>query len=191
MFHARWWDYSSKPMNLNGRVWIGNLILFGVASVVIVKWIDPTLFGVMTTWPEQLMVVLAVLIVFLLLTDCAISHVLMNIVKKEIDKRDEDNTEEISRKIHELLKNRGLLIRRINKAYPDLQARPKRLMLQLKERKAAFKQAKKETKIELQSRKKSAHDKQKETIERAKRKQTEARKKLRDIQNRLTIKRDD
>ena len=24
-FHARWWDYSQKPMNLHGRVWIGNL----------------------------------------------------------------------------------------------------------------------------------------------------------------------
>lgn len=27
-FHARWWDYSQKPMNLHGRIWIGNLILF-------------------------------------------------------------------------------------------------------------------------------------------------------------------
>ena len=32
-FHARWWDYSRKPMNLNGRVWIGNLMLFGLASM--------------------------------------------------------------------------------------------------------------------------------------------------------------
>lgn len=36
-FHARWWDYSGKPMNLNGRIWIGNLVLFGLASVIIVK----------------------------------------------------------------------------------------------------------------------------------------------------------
>ena len=31
-FHARWWDYSRKPMNLNGRVWIGNLMLFGTSG---------------------------------------------------------------------------------------------------------------------------------------------------------------
>ena len=29
MFHARWWDYSQKPMNLHGRIWMGNLLLFG------------------------------------------------------------------------------------------------------------------------------------------------------------------
>ena len=34
-FHARWWDYSQKPMNLHGRVWIGNLILFGLGGVLI------------------------------------------------------------------------------------------------------------------------------------------------------------
>ena len=37
LFHARWWDYSQKPMNLNGRVWIGNLLLFGIASVAVVR----------------------------------------------------------------------------------------------------------------------------------------------------------
>ena len=44
LFHARWWDYSRKPMNLNGRVWIGNLILFGIASVAVVRIIDPVYF---------------------------------------------------------------------------------------------------------------------------------------------------
>ncbi len=34
-FHARWWDYSQKPMNLNGRVWIGNLVLFGISHFVL------------------------------------------------------------------------------------------------------------------------------------------------------------
>ena len=38
-YHARWWDYSTKPLNIHGRVWIGNLILFGIASVVIMAGI--------------------------------------------------------------------------------------------------------------------------------------------------------
>lgn len=43
-FHARWWDYSNKPMNLHGRIWVGNLLLFGIASVLIVCLIDPLFF---------------------------------------------------------------------------------------------------------------------------------------------------
>ena len=46
-FHARWWDYSSKPMNLHGRVWIGNLVLFGLGGVVIVDLINPLLLGIL------------------------------------------------------------------------------------------------------------------------------------------------
>ena len=40
-FHARWWDYSQKPMNLHGRVWIGNLILFGLGGILIVNLVNP------------------------------------------------------------------------------------------------------------------------------------------------------
>ncbi len=43
-FHARWWDYSQKPMNLHGRVWIGNLILFGLGGILIVELFNPLLF---------------------------------------------------------------------------------------------------------------------------------------------------
>ena len=43
-FHARWWDYSKKPMNLHGRVWIGNLVLFGLAGVGIMHLFNPAIY---------------------------------------------------------------------------------------------------------------------------------------------------
>ncbi len=42
-FHARWWDYSQKPMNLHGRVWIGNLILFGMGGIAILHLLNPVI----------------------------------------------------------------------------------------------------------------------------------------------------
>ena len=42
-YHARWWDYSQKPMNLHGRIWIGNLALFGLGGVLIVNGVNPVL----------------------------------------------------------------------------------------------------------------------------------------------------
>ena len=82
MFHARWWDYSSKPMNLNGRIWIGNLILFGFASVIIVKWIAPHYFDFIETWNPFLLGVFAWAILACMLFDYTISHFLMNIVRR-------------------------------------------------------------------------------------------------------------
>lgn len=152
MFHARWWDYSNKPMNLQGRIWIGNLILFGLASLVIVKGIAPHYFHFIDTIDPDIRAILSWIIVILMLSDSIVSHILMNIVKKEIDRTQGDNTEEISRRVHELLKNRTLLQRRIYQAYPDFKALPNTLKQRYKEIKKEYKTARKEFKTVLHQR---------------------------------------
>ena len=141
LFHARWWDYSQKPMNLNGRVWIGNLILFGIASVAVVRIIDPVYFPLIEKLPSVWLYALTACIVIVMLADLVTSHVLMNIVRREIDAQDGDNTEEISHRVHELLKDRSLLLRRIHEAYPELQARPHAMMERLHDAQKEFKAA--------------------------------------------------
>ena len=141
MFHARWWDYSRKPMNLNGRVWIGNLILFGIASVAVVRIIDPVYFRLIEKLPSVWLYALAACIVIVMLADLVTSHALMNIVRREIDAQEGDNTEEISHRVHELLKDRSLLLRRIHEAYPELQARPHAMMERLHDAQKEFKAA--------------------------------------------------
>ncbi len=138
-FHARWWDYSRKPMNLNGRIWIGNLMLFGLASMVIVLWIDPVYFGLIEKCPPFWLHFAAIAIAVLLVSDLAVSYVLMGVVRREIDAQEGDSTEEISQKVHELLRDRNLFIRRIHQAYPELQARPKAMVQRLQAARREFK----------------------------------------------------
>lgn len=45
LFHARWWDYSQKRFNINGRVCASNLLAFGVMGVFVVKVLKPFAFG--------------------------------------------------------------------------------------------------------------------------------------------------
>lgn len=152
MFHARWWDYSTKPMNLNGRIWIGNLILFGIASVVIVRFIAPHYFAFINKIDPSILTILAWTILVVMSADYVLSHVLMNIVKKEIDNTSGDNTEEISLRMHELLKNRSLLQRRIYQAYPDFKAIPQDLKERYNQAKKEYKKARKEFKAVLAQR---------------------------------------
>lgn len=144
MFHARWWDYSNKPMNLHGRIWIGNLILFGIASVIIVKFIDPYYFNYIETVNPFAVSIIAWMIIILMVGDYILSHILMNIVKKEIDNSTGDNTEEISRQIHELLRNRSALQRRILQAYPDFRVLPHNFVEKYKQAKKDYQKARKE-----------------------------------------------
>lgn len=35
IYHARWWDYSRKKFNINGRICLSNLIAFGILGMFI------------------------------------------------------------------------------------------------------------------------------------------------------------
>ena len=163
LFHARWWDYSKKPMNLNGRIWMGNIILFGIGSVIIIKFVNPLILGWIDTWSERMIILSALLIVMILISDNIVSATMMSVVKREIDASVEDNTEEISLKIRELLMDKNILVRRINTAYPGMKVRPLHLTKQLKKAKQDLKKASKVMKEELRL----AADLQKEKVHNA------------------------
>ncbi|HOO25500.1 MAG TPA: hypothetical protein PKW24_02685, partial [Clostridiales bacterium] len=41
LFHARWWDYSEKPFNIQGRICLQHSIYWGVASIVFMYLVHP------------------------------------------------------------------------------------------------------------------------------------------------------
>ena len=132
LFHARWWDYSQKPMNLHGRIWIGNLVLFGIGGVAIVKLIDPVLMKWIHAIPQWILYTLSGAIVMLMIWDNIVSHIAFNLVKKEIDGVEADNSEEVSTKVRQLLREDPVLLRRIGEAYPNLEINSKKFAEKLK-----------------------------------------------------------
>lgn len=45
LFHSRWWDYSDKRFNINGRVCLEGAVVFGAFSALLVKVIHPLISG--------------------------------------------------------------------------------------------------------------------------------------------------
>ena len=45
-FNARWWDYSTIPLNIQGRICVPVSIAFGLAGVAIVKYLIPAIEGI-------------------------------------------------------------------------------------------------------------------------------------------------
>ena len=73
IFHAIWWDYSKKFLNINGRICLSASIGFGVAAIIIVKWLIPWVEGIVAYFPDALMVSLSLLFIFLLGIDFALT----------------------------------------------------------------------------------------------------------------------
>lgn len=55
IFNMRWWDYSERKFNLNGRVCLRNSILFGLLSLALVEFIHPNIQNIVVSYsPKQL-----------------------------------------------------------------------------------------------------------------------------------------
>lgn len=118
--HARWWDYHSKPMNLNGRIWIGGLALFGLAGVAITHFINPFLGGIFETIPLNIREILAGILIVLFIIDYILMHFMLRLIKIGVESSKSDNTEEIKKEVYFLLSNRSILYKRFANAYPDV-----------------------------------------------------------------------
>jgi len=126
-FHARWWDYSQKPMNLNGRVWIGNLILFGLAGVAVDNLANPLLLKLFARISLRARTIIACILLVLIAADYVVTHFVLKLVKTGVETSEADNTEQISKEVRLLLSDRNYFYKRFADAYPDVIYRTERI----------------------------------------------------------------
>lgn len=62
IFNGRWWDYSNKKYNLNGRVCLFNLLIFSIGSFIMIRKFIPLLDSVL--FVENSFSVIGVFILF-------------------------------------------------------------------------------------------------------------------------------
>ena len=130
-FHARWWDYSQKPMNLHGRVWIGNLILFGLGGMAIIKMLNPRLLALPSLMDPLFFTSLLMAVSLLFVADVVMSAFIMSLLKRGVEESRSDKSEEIAAEVHYLLENRSVFHKRILDAYPELTFRTERVKARL------------------------------------------------------------
>ena len=150
-FHARWWDYSRKPMNLHGRVWIWNLILFGLGGVAILHLLNPLierLFALLSTPTKE---ILAAALVAVFAADYVMTHFVLRLVKRGVESSQADSTEEISTEVRRLLTNRSYFYRRFADAYPEVIYRTDRVKQRLAALKAESERIRREAEQRIES----------------------------------------
>lgn len=122
IFRARWWDYSQRSFNINGRVCLQNLVLFGVASVIIVYIANPFIIEQIEKIPNFLQMVIIVIIVTMHVVDNIVSYsIILNL--KQVSNEIKDNTIEISEKVRNIIHNKSRFHRRLVEAFPDIKER--------------------------------------------------------------------
>ena len=122
IFKARWWDYSSKKFNINGRICLDNLILFGFASCFIVYIVNPFLINKINMIPSNIQTIIICILLAIHLIDNIISYkIILNL--KQVSNEIKDNTIEISEKVRNIIHNKSIFHRRLVNAFPNIKER--------------------------------------------------------------------
>ena len=119
-YHARWWDYSGKKYNLNGRICLETAIPFGILGMLIMYVINPLLYDCYLKIPEIVLHILTGIIFVGYIVDNLISSHIVKSVRVEGSKLEKDNTEEITERVKQILREKSLLHRRLINAYPNM-----------------------------------------------------------------------
>ncbi len=88
-FHARWWDYSNVPLNINGRTSVPTSIAFGVASILVMEFVIPFADGVVSAIPEVFHNIIALLLVAVISVDATLTVTELTDFHEQVNSIDE------------------------------------------------------------------------------------------------------
>lgn len=120
IFKARWWDYSDRPFNINGRVWLGSSVFFGIGGLCVIKFFNPFLFNVINNINDSFLNIISIILFIILIIDFCISCNIIKKLKLSVYSMKKDYTEEISKKVKLVLIEKSHSFRRLLKAFPDV-----------------------------------------------------------------------
>lgn len=117
LFKARWWDYSRFKFNINGRICLETMIPFGLLGVLVVYYINPFLLKIINT-----NTILFTITAIIFIADVSASFGIITSLKSTINDITKDSTEEITKKVREIIKQRSYFHQRLIKAFPNFKS---------------------------------------------------------------------
>ena len=127
LFHARWWDYSNKPFNLNGRIYLNGFLAFGATASLLVDRLDPKLREKINALPPALVDMAAAAALIGFGTDSAITILGVMGFSRQLEQLAailESGLEQLpaAERIHAAYERMNTQQRRILSAFPRLRA---------------------------------------------------------------------
>ncbi len=119
LFHTRWWDYSHKKYNLNGRICLRNLLFFGIIGCLGVYFMNPFISGVLDSVDIETLKSISVIVMVVLIIDFVMSVKLISKLSSYLTDAKKDSSEELSGMIRNDLIDKSKFFKRILFAYPN------------------------------------------------------------------------
>ena len=156
MLHVKWWDYSNMPLNINGRICLETVVPFGILGCLVMYVLNPITFKYLNMLSNSMLNIISAICFTIFITDNIVSYNVISSFTKTVKTinvgKIKDNTEEITKKVREVLIGKSFFNKRLMEAYPNLQAK-------IKEKARQIAQKAKEVKTEMSDKVESMKEK--------------------------------
>ena len=123
IFNTRWWDYSDHKINLNGRVCLETMLLFGLSGILLMKIFKPPFNKLLEIIPFNIKLIISIVLLILLIIDLCFSINVINYLKKNNLIKIKDCTKEVNEKVKDILQKSGYMTKRLLKSFPLLKGK--------------------------------------------------------------------
>ena len=120
LFNARWWNYSNRKFNINGRVCLETLIPFGIFGSLILLVVNPFVVSIFNKIPDNIFKVITILFFIIFVIDEVVSYIIINKLNISTSEITIDNTEEITQKVKEYISKNSKLGKRLMKSFTNI-----------------------------------------------------------------------
>lgn len=120
LFKARWWDYSHKKYNINGRICLETMMPFGLMGLLLTYVLNPFFYEILGKIPQNILNISAIVLGIIFLIDIILSFKVISKVSSTVKKVSKDNTNDINKKVREVLKD-SWKEKRLVDAFPNFE----------------------------------------------------------------------
>ena len=138
LFNARWWDYSARKFNLNGRICLETTIPFGLGAMLVMYIVQPFIANILNKISYNMVIIIGIVLMIIFIIDTIISFSVITKIKNIDISKFKDDTEEINKKVKEYLKNMSPLMKRLIESFPDAKIRIKKIQKTFNKSKEIF-----------------------------------------------------
>ena len=133
IFKARWWDYSKRKFNINGRICLETLIPFGILGCVLIYALNPFVSKLIKAIPSNILIIISGIVFIAFLIDNIVSFKVISKIKVSSQKLIEDNTEEITKKVREYISKYSKSGKRLMQSFPNIKILKERFKVKRKD----------------------------------------------------------
>ncbi len=128
IFHNKWWDYSNRKYNINGRICLQNSLAFGLLSLLIIYVVTPAFYLLFSLLNFKIWLILSVIFTFIFILDVIYSIIIAYNLRNRIIIVEELKNEKIAmipiifeKRLKESIEGFKAFPSRLLKAFPNIE----------------------------------------------------------------------